>query len=660
MRAAGPEGQPPTKRKGGPGVAAEAYEFKSEAQQLLDLMIHSIYSNKEIFLRELVSNASDALDKLRFERLTDESLRTDAALKIRVWADAEARTLTVEDNGIGMSRDEVIQNLGTIAHSGTKQFASKLKAAQDSDNAERLIGQFGVGFYSSFMVADEVTVVTRKAGEEGATRWHSAGGGTFDIDTAEREGHGTTVTLHLRPVDEENGLVDFTAEWSLRGIIKKYNDFVTYPVELRTERTELERDDEGKPIEGAEPNTVVEWTVVNSQKAIWTRDPKDVSEEEYAEFYKHIAHDWEAPFETIALKAEGLFEYRALLFIPQRAPFDLFYRDQKYGLQLYVNKVLIEERNEDLVPDWLRFVKGVVDSPDLSLNVSREMLQQDRRVKAIRKKVVRKVLDTLETLLKDDREKYLKFWGQFGRVLKEGATDRDFQAKVEPLLFFQSSTQDELTTLGEYVERMKPGQDAIFYITGESLDAVKSSPHLEAFAAKGYEVLYLTDPIDEIMVGHVTEFGDFPLKSVGKGEVELGTDEEKKAAEEAREQKQAEHKDLLEKLGNLLADHVKEVRLSSRLTTSAVCLVGGEHDLSPGLEKMLRQANQATPDTKRILELNGDHPLMGKLKALYAADGDDPKLGDYAKLLYGQALIAEGAAPPEPAEFARLVAGLMV
>ncbi len=644
-------------------MAVEAYEFKSEAQQLLDLMIHSIYSNKEIFLRELISNASDALDKLRFERLTDDTLTADdpdTPLGVRVWADPEARTLTVEDNGIGMSRDEAIRNLGTIAHSGTKEFVGKLKDAQSSENAEHLIGQFGVGFYASFMVADEVTVVTRRAGEATATRWHSRGDGQFDVDTAERATRGTTVTLHLRPVDEDNGMGDYTKEWTLKGIIKKYNDFVTYPIELRTERTEVERDDEGKPVEGAEPKTVVEWTVANSQKAIWVRDPKDVTEDEYTEFYKHIAHDWEAPFETITLKAEGTFEYRALLFIPARAPFDLFYRDQKYGLQLYVNKVLIQERNEDVVPDWMRFLRGVVDSPDLSLNVSREMLQQDRRLKAIRKRVVRKVLDALDTMLKDDRPRYLKFWEQFGKVMKEGGTDADFKAKVEPLLMFTSSTQDEVTTLAEYIERMQDGQDAIYYITGESEDAVKHSPHLEAFAAKNYEVLYLTDPIDEILVGHLTEFNDIPLKSVGKGEVELGTEDEKKAAEEAREQKQAEHKDLLEKLGGLLSDHVKEVRFSSRLTTSAVCLVGGEHDLSPGLEKLLKQANQAAPGSKRILEVNPDHAVVTTLKGLFEANADDPKLGDYAQLLYGQALIAEGTAPPEPAEFARLIANLMV
>ena len=641
-------------------MSMETFEFKTEAQQLLDLMIHSLYSNKEIFLRELISNASDALDKLRFEALTDATLLgADETLEIKIYADPEARTLTIEDNGVGMGRDEVAQNLGTIAHSGTKAFTAQLAEAKTSDAPESLIGQFGVGFYSTFMAADAVTVVTRRAGESTATRWHSKGAATFELSDAEREGRGTTITLHLRDADPDNGLPDFTQEWTIRGTVKKFNDFVTYPIKVRSERTEVERDDEGQPVEGGTSETIVEWPTVNSMKAIWLRSPSEVTKEEYAEFYKHIGHDWEDPFETITLRAEGTFEYRALLFVPGRAPFDLFYRDQKFGLQLYVNKVLIQERSEDLLPEWLRFIKGVVDSPDLSLNVSREILQQDRRVKAIRKRVVKKVLDALQKMLNTDRDRYLTFWEQFGKVIKEGATDAGFKDKVNPLLMFASSTQEGPTTLGEYIERMQEAQGVIYYLNGDSLDAIKASPHLEAFTAKGIEVLYLSDPIDEILMGHLTKFGDFELKSVGKGDIELGTEDEQKAAEEARKVKEKDHESLLEALKGHLEEHVKEVRLSARLTTSAVCMVGGENDMSPGMEKLLMQANQGGGGTKRILEINPEHAVLAKLQGLFDADAASTQLGDYAKLLHGQALIAEGGTPPEPAEFARLVAGLM-
>ena len=644
-------------------AGTETFTFKSEAQQLLDLMIHSLYSHKEIFLRELISNASDALDKLRFEALTEPSLRLDEQpLQIRVSTDAVARTLTVEDNGVGMTREEAIQNLGTIAHSGTREFAKRVAEAQKAEgDTERLIGQFGVGFYSSFIAANEVTVVTRKAGTDEATRWHSAGDGHFDVGDGERDGQGTTVTLHLRDADPDNGLADFNAEWTLREVIKRYSDFVQYPVELRVTRTEAPRDEEGEPIEGAEPTTTVEWKTVNSMKAIWARDPASVTAEEYAEFYKHISHDWEAPFETISLKAEGTFEYRSLLFVPSRAPFDLFYRDYKFGLQLYVNRVLIKDRADELLPEWLRFVKGVVDSPDLSLNVSREMLQQDRRVGKIKKKVAKKIVDTLAKVQREDRDRYADFWGKFGRVLKEGVTDFEYADDVKPLLMFLSSADAEKSTsLAEYVDRMGEGQEAIYFITGESRAAVEKSPHLEAFRAKGYEVLYLVDPIDEIIAGHLTTFAEKPLKSVGKGEVELGTEDERKKAEEARKAAQEAHASLLERLQGTLDEHIKAVRLSSRLTESAVCLVGDEADLSPGLERLLEASGQAAPKQKRILELNPAHPLLAKMQGIYDADREDARLVDFAHLLYGQALLVEGSPLPDPVAFGRRVADLMI
>ncbi len=653
----------------------EVFQFKSEARQLLDLMIHSLYSNKEIFLRELISNSSDALDKLRFEALTRPELRDDRPLAIRIHAetDGDARRLVVEDNGIGMSRDEAIENLGTIARSGTKEFAARMADARKADAeaeaaegesgeaVESLIGQFGVGFYSSFMAADKVTVVTRKAGEDTATRWESTGDGTFSVGDAERDAPGTTITLHLRAADPDNGLQDFTQEWVIRQTIKRYSDFVQYPIELRTERTETPTDDEGEEIEGAEPVTTVEWQTVNSQKAIWTRRPEDVTAEEYAEFYKHVSHDWEAPFETIAFRAEGSFTYHALVFVPDRTPFDLFYRDSKYGLQLFVNRVLIKEKADELLPDWLRFLKGVVDSPDLSLNVSREILQNDRRVASIRKKIVRKTCEALDVIRKDDRERYAKFWDKFGRVLKEGVTDYESKDRVVPLLWFESSASEtDKTSLDEYIERMKDEQEDIYYITGESRAACERSPHIEAFLDKGYEVLFLTDPIDEIIVGHLTEHDGKSLKSVGKGEVELGSEEERKAAEEARKEKEEAHASLLEFIQTTLDEHVKEVRLSARLKSSPVCLVGDEHDMSPGLERLLEQSGQATTKQKRILELNPDHPVLAKMQTRYAADSADPLLADYAHLLHGQALIAEGSSLPDPAAFARRVADLMV
>lgn len=643
----------------------ETFAFKTEAQQLLDLMIHSLYSNKEIFLRELVSNSSDALDKRRFEALTHKHLLDeDIKLGVKVWVDADSHTLTVSDNGIGMSREDAIANLGTIARSGTKEFAAQVAAAkQEGDTAESLIGQFGVGFYSCFMVAESVTVITRKAGEDTATLWYSTGDGNFSINDASRDEAGTTVTLKLREADPENGLLDFTQEWSLRKTIKKYSDFVQYPIELKTVRTETERDDEGNVVEGAEPEEVVSWVTVNSMKAIWTRSKNDVTEEEYTEFYKHISHDWEAPFEIINLKAEGTFEYQALLFVPGRAPFDLFYRDQKFGLQLFVNRVLIMEHCQDLVPDWLRFMKGVVDSPDLSLNVSRELLQQDRHVKAIRKRLVKKLLSTLTTLQANDAERYAEFWNNFGRVMKEGSTDNQFRDKLTPLLMFASSHDDEkLTSLTDYIARMKDGQEAIYYITGESRAALEKSPHMEAFQDKGYEVLFLTDPVDEILVGHVTEFEDHTLQSVGKGTVELGSEEERKAAEEARDKANAEHKDLFEQIKTNLDDWIKEVRISTRLTNSAVCLVGEAEDMSPGLERMMAQAqaDMTMPSQKRILEINPKHPILQKMDTLFAEDQADPRLGEYARLLHGQALLAEGSSLPDPVGFSKLVAELMV
>ncbi|MEM9556316.1 MAG: molecular chaperone HtpG [Acidobacteriota bacterium] len=643
----------------------QSYEFRAETRQLLDIVIHSLYSNKEIFLRELVSNASDALDRARLEALTGDgpALAEDETLEIRLVPEAEARTLRISDNGVGMSRDEVIENLGTIAKSGTRELAAKLKEAKDAEQAAELIGQFGVGFYSAFMVADRVEVVTRRAGQDQAVRWVSTGDGSYTLEDTHRFHRGTDVILHLKPVDEENGLQDFAAPFALEGIVKRHSDFVSYPIVLEaTEPASTDDDaDEAETTAETTAETKTERTL-NSMQPIWTRSPSEVKDEEYTEFYRHIAHDWNEPLDTLRLVAEGRIEYKALLFLPEKAPFDLFYRDSRHGLQLYVRRVLIMDRCEELLPLYLRFVKGVVDSSDLPLNISREMVQHDRHIALMRKWLTKKVLEHLRSLQKDDFEKYLKLWKEFGKVLKEGVSgDPENRERLLPLLLFPSSAEPEkLVTFAEYKERMKDGQDAIYYAAGESYAAVESSPHLEAFRDKGIEVLYFTDPVDEILAQSVPEVDGTALRSVGKGEIELGDEEEKKAAEEKLEERTKDYADLLESLQKSLDDHVKEVRLSRRLTTSPVCLVAGEMDMSPHLERLLRQAEgMDLPKQKRILELNPEHELLEKLRARHGENAEDPVVGDYAELLYGQALLAEGSELPDPMRYTRLVSQLM-
>ncbi len=659
-----PKKAAPRTRKAGRKAAGKSFEFQAETRQLLDIVIHSLYSNKEIFLRELISNASDALDRLRFEALTDpELMDADEKLEIRIEADPQARTLTVSDNGVGMSRDEVIANIGTIAKSGTRELMQKIREGDSQNAIEQLIGQFGVGFYSAFMVADKVTLVTRRAGEEKASRWESTGDGRYTLDTDHRFLRGTTITLHLKPVDSDNGLDDYTDFHTLQRIVKRHSDFVAYPIIAKHQREETEKDKDGKPTPG-KSRTVVEEKTLNSMKPIWTRPESEVKDSEYPEFYKHISHDWNEPLGHLSLKAEGRIEYRALLFFPEKAPFDLYFRDQKYGLQLYVKKVLVMDRCEDLLPPYLRFVRGVVDSDDLPINISREMVQQDRLIAQMRKWLTRKVLDHLKTMESADREKYLKLWGEFGRVLKEGVGfDFENKDRLVPLLYFQSSADEkELTSLAGYVERMKSDQEAIYYLSGEPRAAVESSPHLEAFREKGYEVLYLVDPVDEFAIQGIDEFEDKKLKSVGKGTVELGSEEERKQAEKELEEKEKTYEDLLEYLQKTLDEHVKEVRLSNRLTTSPVCLVAGEHDMSPQMERILRQTEGlgGVGPQKRIMELNPKHEVLARLQEKFAADQKDPALEDTAHLLLGYAFLAEGSDLPDPARFNRLVGELMV
>ncbi len=641
----------------------QTYNFQAETQQLLDLMIHSLYSNKEIFLRELISNASDALDHLRFEAVSQPGLTDDDwEPEIRLQPDAEARTLTIHDNGIGMSRDEVVANIGTIAKSGTRELMERVKKAKTEAPIESLIGQFGVGFYSSFMVADKVELVTRRAGEETATHWQSTGGDTYEIADAERSTHGTTITLHLKPADEDSGLEDFTDQWVLKRIVKRYSDFVSHPVILpmsKQKQVEVETD-EGETETKTE--TVVEDERLNSMKPIWARDQADVSDKDYAEFYKHVSGDWNDPMERISVRAEGRFEYRALLFIPSQAPYDLFYVGSKPGLQLYVRRVQIMEASEDLLPHYLRFVKGVVESPDLPLNVSREMLQQDRHMKAIEKNLTKKVLDKLAEMAEKESDKYHRtFWPEFGRAIKEGASqDYANRDRLLPLLRFPSSHDPEkLTSLAAYVERMKEGQEEIYYLTGESREQAENSPHLEAFRERGYEVLFLVDPVDELLVQTLNEFDGKRLKSIGKGEVELGSEEEKKEQKEKLEERDKELRPLLDELQKKLDETVKHVRLSARLTSSPACLVGAEHDYSPQLEKLLQKGEGGGAKQRRILELNPDHPIVKGLEKRYSASSEDPMVDTTAELLLGYAYLAEGSEIPDPVAFNKRLAALM-
>ncbi|MER7279841.1 molecular chaperone HtpG [Dactylosporangium sp. NPDC000244] len=607
---------------------SETLEFQAETRQLLQLMVHSIYSNKDIFLRELISNASDALDKLRLESLVNKELEVDTSdLHIQLEIDKDQRTLTVRDNGIGMSHDDVVSLIGTIAKSGTAELLKRLRESPEQQQRAELIGQFGVGFYSTFMVADKVTLVTRKAGESQGTRWESAGEGTYEIEPLEDAPQGTSVTLHLKPEDSEDQLFDYTAEWKIREIVKKYSDFIAWPIRLA----------------GAESDAPM-----NSMKALWARPRSEVAAEEYNEFYKHVSHDWTDPLETIHMRGEGTFEYEALLFIPARAPFDLFMRDGHRGVQLYVKRVFIMDDCEALTPRYLRFVKGVVDAHDLSLNISREILQQDRQIQAVRRRLVKKVLSTLKDL---PAERYATFWNEFGRALKEGLLDdtENRDTLLDLLRLPSTHAKDEPTSLREYVERMKEGQSDIYYMTGETRAMVENSPHLEAFLAKGYEVLILTDPVDEVWVEQVPQYDGKQLQSVAKGQVDLGS-------EEIPAERSEGFAPLLQWLGEKLEADVKEVRLSTRLTTSAACIVGDEHDITPTLEKMYRAMGQEMPHTKRILELNPDHALVSGLRDAFTADAAAPALGETAELLYGMALLAEGGELADPSRFTRLLA----
>jgi len=610
-------------------------------------MIHSLYSHKEIFLRELISNASDAIDRARYEALTNQDVTEgEKEWKIKIIPDKTANTLTISDNGIGMSKDELVQALGTIAHSGTKEFLTALQSKEIKDNPE-LIGQFGVGFYSSFMVADSVTVITRKAGVKGpGTRWNSSADGFFTVEDVEKGTKGTDVVLHLK--DDEKKYLE---EWEIRDVVRKYSDYIEHPVVMDVER---EKDSELKK---GEKIKIREEETLNSRKAIWLKDKSGITPEEYNEFYKHVSHDFSDPAKVIHFRAEGTSEFTALLYIPSSVPFDIFYKDYKIGPTLYVRRVQIMDHCEQLVPRYLRFVKGVVDSSDLPLNVSREILQSNRQVDIINKNITKKVLDSLGEMKKNEPEAYLTFFKEFGRILKEGV-HFDFSRKeaIADLLLFQSTAgpADKYTSLQEYVDRMKEGQDEIYYITGASYDEVRSSPYLEAFQEKGYEVLIMLDEVDDFIVGGL-EYKGKKLKSAIKGEISLDKEKEK-------EKKKAEKKfkALIELIKDKLKDDVKDVRLSGRLKDTACCLVGDEGDLDPQMEKLMRAMGQSVPQGKRILEINPEHPLFEAMNSLFEKQQKTAVLDGYIQLLYDQALLLEGSRPKDPAAFASAVTRLMV
>lgn len=623
----------------------ETLGFQTEVRQLLKLMIHSLYSNKEIFLRELISNASDAIDKLRFEALADEALYAgDSELKIRVTYDKERRTLTVSDNGIGMSRTEVVDHIGTIAKSGTREFLDALTGDQAKD--AHLIGQFGVGFYSSFIVADNVTLSTRRAGlgPEHGVHWESAGEGEYSIETVEKPARGTEVTLHLREGEDE-----FLDGYRLRAIIRKYSDHITVPIEMRVEKF----DDQGKPQESDAFETV------NNASALWTRPKNEISEQDYQEFYKHVAHDFSAPLAYLHSRVEGKHEYTLLLYVPEHAPFDLWDRESRHGVRLYVRRVFIMEDAQQLVPRYLRFVRGVIDSNDLPLNISREILQNNKLIDGMRSGAVKKVLGLLEDLAANDPEKYSKFWKEFGLALKEGIIeDYTNRERIAKLLRFASTHTDsdaQTVTLGDYVARMKDGQQKIYYITADSYAAARHSPHLELLRNKGVEVLLMYDRIDEWVTSHLTEFEGKPLQSVAKGELDLGglENQEEKAQEKKTED---ELKPLAERVKTALGEQVKDVRVSHRLTSSPSCVVADAHDMSPHLERLLKAAGQPVSGAQPVLELNPTHPLVLKLKAL----DDEAGFNDWAQLLFDQAVLSEGGQLADPAGFVRRVNVLLL
>ena len=619
----------------------ETMNFQTEVKQLLHLMIHSLYSNKEIAIRELISNASDAADKLRFEALNDNKLyEGQSELKIHVDYDKKNRTVTISDNGIGMDREDIINNIGTIARSGTKEFLTKLSGDEAKD--ANMIGQFGVGFYSAFIIADEVTLESRKVGKNEAFKWQSKGDGEFTLEPVSKESRGTLITLHLKKDEDE-----FLDSWRLKEIIKKYSDHITLPIVMK--KTDFK---DGESIKTDEDETI------NNASAIWARNKKDVKAKEYEEFYKGLTYDMEPPLAHFHNRVEGTQEYTSLLYIPSKAPFDLYDRERNEGVKLYVKRIFIMEANDKLMPQYLRFIKGVIDSNDLPLNVSREILQDSKQVESIKSGSVKKLLSSLEDMAKKKPEDYTKFWSQFGRVMKEGpAEDFANREKIAALLRFSSThdaTDEQSVYLQAYVERMKPEQEAIYFITADSFMAAKNSPHLEIFKKKNIEVLLLGDRVDEWMVSNLPEFKGKKLQSIAKGDLDLGKLEED-SEKEAKKKIEEEAKTLIEKIKSSLGDRVKDVKVTHRLTDSPSCLVVGEHDISGNLERILKAAGQNTPDVKPTLEINPEHTLIKKLEKLSGSEEFD----EYASVIFDQAILSEGGQLDDPVSFVKKINRLL-
>ena len=649
-------------------MAKTTHEFQAETKELLNLMIHSIYTNHEIFLRELISNASDAIDKLHFESLQNRDiLEGNEDYEIFLVPDKDSHTLTISDNGIGMTKDEVVENIGTIAKSGTKAFLEQLQKAKEN-NAEltdkEMIGQFGVGFYSAFMVAEKVTITTRKAGTSEAVRWESTGDGSYTLEDCEKESRGTTITITLgKEFYGDEAEENFTDTWNLQNLVKKYSDYVRYPIKMNFETEEMPRDDEGKIIEGAEKIKKIELKTLNSMQPLWTKSKNEISKEEYTEFIKNQFHEWEEPMEVFHNKAEGGVEYTSLLYIPAKAPFNLYHTDYEPGVQLYSRHVFIMDKCKDLLPDYLRFVKGLVDSPDLSLNISRELLQQSRELKTIGKNLEKTILKALERMLKNDREKYEKFWQEFGKSLKIGIynsmyTGSNVIDKLKELLLFASSKEGKEVSLKEYVERMPESQKKIYYATGTDKATIEKLPQMELLKEKGLEVLYLLDPVDEFAIETIRTYSDKEFQSISRGDLDLD-DAESQEAKKETEEIAKNNDDLVKDIKEVLGDKVAEVKISSRLKSGAVCLVADAMGPSLSMEHTFAAMDNPMFKAKRILEINPKHDLFSKLQILHANGKDDADFKDYCDLLYTQALIIEGIMPENPVDFANKIAKMM-
>lgn len=647
-------------------MAKETHQFQAETKKLLDLMIHSIYTNREIFLRELISNASDAIDKIHFEALTNRDLlEGDDQYEIFLVPDEKTHTLTISDNGLGMNKEDLMNNLGTIAQSGTKAFLEKLQEAKEGgDTGKDLIGQFGVGFYSAFMVSEKITVVSRKAGEKQGYKWESTADGSYTIEECDKEKRGTSITLTLLPEfygdkAEEN----FTDTYKLQSLVKKYSDYVRYPIRMNFVVEEQPKDADGKPIEGAGTIKRNEIRTLNSMQPLWAKNKSDIKLEEYDEFYQNLFHDWEKPMEVMHNKVEGTIEYTSLLFFPQSAPYNLYHSDYEPGLQLYSRHVFIMDKCKDLLPEYLRFVKGLVDSPDFSLNISRELLQQSRELKLIGKNLEKSILRQLNTTLKKDREKYEKFWAQYGKSLKIGIygsayTGQDTVDKLKDLLLFTTSKEDKLITLKEYVERMPENQKKIYYATGKDRSAIESLPQMELLRDKGIEVLFFLDNIDEFAVEVMREYDGKPFHSISRGDLGLD-DVESQEVKKETENIAKTNEDLIKDIKETLGDKVSDVKISSRLKSSAVCLVADEMGPSFAMEQVFAETNNPMFKAKRILEINPKHDLFARLQKIHEAGKEDAQFKDYCNLLYAQALLIEGIMPDDPAAIANQIAQLM-